>query len=739
MLRDAHRSSSAYQILILDLHIPDLSGLDILKAIKSDGLSLKTIVLSGEEELSHVAPILQLGAYDYLRKPFEVEHLLRSVGNALGAHQLEIEVAKMHDDAEANAQLYGFLLNASPDLVYMLDEKGQFRFANQQMDRIFDAQYEAMHGQNWQDLFTQQSGLGTALQHQFDERRTGVRATIAEEFEYESDVGNRHALELSAIGLYEGSNSAEAGKFLGTYGVIRDITEVKRTQRQLSQSQRKFYSLFMDSPDAVFISQIDGGSIVESNPNFASMYAALGAQEVNNDQFLWTKEYTREHFVTGLNLHPTHHESTFAKTVHGEQHHFEIRARRIEIEGQQCMVATLRDRTQERRAEQDRLALQGQLQQAGRMEAIGQVAGGIAHDFNNILASIIGYAELVMNARSRLESTQVDQYLHEVVTAGHRARDLISQMLTFTKAQRGDVSPVDITATISDVSRMLRAAIPSSIEITTDFGSNLPLVLVDPVQIQQVIINLLINARDAINGNGRIGISVQCLSQSAVCRTCGEQFSGQHVVISVSDTGHGIPPELLERVFEMHFTTRAPDKGTGFGLWMINNLVHEHHGHISVSSTVDVGTDFRICLPLADRKEVPATVAPTAKPRIEGRIVVVDDEVSVANFIGEVLRDKGYPTVVFTESPKALDYLTSHIEDVALLLTDGSMPAISGIQLVEHVRRTKPDLPVIFVTAYTQTTDTKMLHKLGVETYLQKPFSIDEMMSAVARHTKADA
>lgn len=737
-LRNAHAEGNPYQVLILDLHIPDLMGVDVLHAIKTQGLAVKTVVLSGESELSTIAPILKLGAYDYLRKPFQVPELVTSVANALSAFQLEQENKSMQLEAASNARLYQFLLNASPDLIYMLDEKGQFRYLNHQLDGVFDADYNSLTQTDWQYLFVGRAHLVDQLQHHFNERRTGIRATVGEEFTYTSSVGNQHTLELSAIGLYDGGSADSPGKFIGTYGVIRDVTETRRTRQALHQSQRKFHSLFVDSPDAVFIARIEDGLIIERNPNFENICAVMGVTDDRYDSFLWTEQQSRSDFILGLAANPEHFDWIFERDVQGEARFFEVRARQLELEGEQCMIATLRDRTHERRAEQDRLTLQEQMQQAGRMEAIGQVAGGIAHDFNNILASIIGYAELIMNARARLTEDQVDQYLGEVVTAGHRARDLISQMLTFTRAQRGEAHPVDIRETISDVSRMLRAAIPASITIDTEFADPLPAVIVDPVQIQQVVINLLINARDAINGNGRIAINVFEETRPALCHTCGEPISPGNVVIRVTDDGHGISEELMAKVFEMYFTTREPGQGTGFGLWMINNLVHEHHGHLTVESTAGKGTSFGIYLPTAAVDAAQEQLLQVPAPQMSGRIVVVDDEVSVANFIGEVLRDKGYPTLVFTESPQALDYLERNIDDVALLLTDGSMPLITGVELIQKLRTFNSELPVIYITAYTQSTDSKALTKLGVNRYLQKPFSIDDMLAAVADLTRSE-
>ena len=735
----AYEEGKPYEVLILDLHMPDLSGLEILQAIRERGLKVKTVVLSGERELSSVAPILNLGAYDYLQKPFQVQGLLNSVSHALSAYQLEEENTRMQAEAEENARLHEFLLNASPNLIYMLDADGRFQFINRQLDGIFDADYDNLIDTQWRSLFTGHQDLTEQLADRFNERRTGIRATVAEEFTYKNEIGVNHALELSSMGLYDGRNQEHTGKFIGTYGVIRDITEARRTRQQLRQNQQKFYGLFVDSPDAVFISRVEDGLILEQNPNFVAIRQVMGDGEQNHDAFLWSDDNPRSRFVAGLLENPLRFDWNFQREVQGERRFFEIRARLLLIQGEACMLAILRDRTHERRAEQDRLTLQKQMQQAARMEAIGQVAGGIAHDFNNILASIIGYAELVQNARQRLNEDEVNKYLGEVVTAGHRARDLIAQMLTFTRAKRGETSAVDITQTISDVSRMLRAAIPQTISVDTHFAENLPQVTVDPIQIQQIIINLLINARDAISGNGRIDIRVMPNEAPGTCHTCEEQINSGGVTITVSDTGHGVPPEIMLHIFEIHFSTRAPDKGTGFGLWLINKLVHEHSGHIGLTSTVDEGTTFSIHLPPADGATVAEDFLNVPAPKMSGRIVVVDDEASVAAFIGEALRDKGYPTVVFTDSPQALDYLRNHLDEVALLLTDGSMPLISGLELVEYVRSASTELPIIYITGYTQSTDTSALPRLGVNTYLQKPFSIDEMLKAVAQHTASQS
>ena len=423
------------------------------------------------------------------------------------------------------------------------------------------------------------------------------------------------------------------------------------------------------------------------------------------------------------------------RTLDDRQRYLEINARLLELEDEPCMLATVRDRSRERRAELQQQELQFQLQQAGKMEALGQLAGGIAHDFNNILASIIGYTELVMTSRHRLDDTRVDGYLKEVVTAGHRARDLISQMLTFTRAARGETRAVDIGDAIEDVSRMLRAAIPSTIRIETLIEPNLRTVRLDPMQFQQVIMNLMINARDAITGTGRITLRLATADGSPPCQVCGERLTGKHVTVSVEDTGHGIKPEDLQRIFEMYYTTREPGKGTGIGLWLVDGMVHGAGGHLSVDSRSGQGTRFSIHLPFEPETRV--TAAPTTpSTTLSGRIVVVDDEVSVSSFLGEILRHSGYETVVFNESPKALDYLVQHLDDVAVLLTDQAMPMLSGLDLAQFVKGRRPDLPVVLITGFSQAHDERKRTEVGVDHYLIKPFGIDALLDVIRGATR---
>jgi PAS domain S-box-containing protein len=594
-------STGRYPVLVLDLNMPAMGGLDILRGLAEAGADVKTIVLSGETDVASVAPVLRLGACDYLPKPCEPQQLLTSVGNALARVRLERENQTITQRARADQALHEFMLDTSPDPIFMLDQDGRFRFANRRFREVFALDSD-VNGVHWTTALG--GTLAALLRYRFNERRTAARATRHFEFRADTAAGGERYFDLAATGLYEQFPGAGNGGFVGTYGVLRDLTE-------------------------------------------------------------------------------------------------------------------------QRQAEAHRLALQTRLQQASKMEAIGQIAGGIAHDFNNILASIVGYAELVRNAHARLSAAQIESYLDEVVAAGHRAKDLIAQMLTFTRASRGAPQPVDIGATLQDVSRMLRAAIPAAIELRSEFAPNAQPVFADPVQLQQIIINLLVNARDAIDGRGVIEVTLQSGAQTTACAACGDRIDGEHTILAVTDSGHGIAEDIRSQMFEMYFTTREPGKGTGIGLWLVNRLIHEYDGHVTVVSTPGAGARFEIHFPRIEHDGLPG-VPPQASGARAGRIVLVDDEVSVANFMSEVLRNAGYEVVVFSESLPALRYLEHHHAHVAAVLTDHHMPLMTGFTLAERIRELRADLPVGLVTAFADPVATAPGSPF--DRVLAKPFRIDELL-----------
>ncbi|MEE4299650.1 MAG: response regulator [Pseudomonadales bacterium] len=599
-------------LLLLDLHMPVVDGYDVLTTLRGHDASPAVIILTGRADDADTRRLLRLGADDFLVKPYEPALLLSSISEVLARRAREQATTQLLERVRESDQLYRFLVEQSPDVIYTLDAEGRFSFVSSSAEAVLGRRPETLLGEHWSILFA--PGERERARYRFDDRRTGERATRDLELRLAGDdLTKPHWIQISATGLYS-PDGPDAKRFDGTYGVVRDVT-------------------------------------------------AARAQE------------------------------------------------------------------------DERVRLEGQLEQARRLEAIGQLAGGIAHDFNNILASMIGYAELAQ--MDTPEDGPVHQYLNEVVDAGHRARDLIAQLLNFSRSESGEARAVNVRRQVDDVARMLRAVIPTSVSIDIDTDQSDATIRIDPVQFQQVLLNLLINARDAVGSNGRIRIGIREARNVGPlqCSASGEFFSGDYVELEVADDGVGIAPDLLSHLFQPLVTARPSGSGTGFGLALIRSIVHRNSGHIVVESTRGEGTSFRIYLPRTDEcvaepvEETRRTPAPSSR---QAHVVVVDDEASVANFLRELLEHAGHRTTVFNDPETALGWLEQHITDVDLVISDQTMPRMTGLQLAEKLSRLRRELPVILCTGYGHEAASP--GRPGIAAVLPKPFEIREMLTTVDHH-----
>ena len=387
-------------------------------------------------------------------------------------------------------------------------------------------------------------------------------------------------------------------------------------------------------------------------------------------------------------------------------------------------------------------ALEKQLMQAQKMEALGQLTGGIAHDFNNMLASILGFTSLSMKiADKEKPGSKLSEYLGMVQKSGIRARDLIAQMLAFSRTDTSiDTQQIiNLDSTINEVVNMLKPMLPSSIEITTEIKDNTPAVRVDPVKINQVIMNLCINARDAMTRKGKIHILLhQTIIKEHDCSACHKKIAGQYVELCIRDNGSGIDPVILNRLFEPFFTTKEIGKGTGMGLSMVHGIVHNYNGHIIIESEANKGSAFRLLFPLATEddndktKTSPAEEISSYEITDTGQhIMVVDDEESITRFIRELLEDHGYKVTTFTSSNEALQYFTSHKDHIDLVITDQTMPNMSGTLMANSMLMKKPNLPIIICTGYNEDINKEKVRDMGIVNYFEKPFAIDALLQAV--------
>lgn len=384
----------------------------------------------------------------------------------------------------------------------------------------------------------------------------------------------------------------------------------------------------------------------------------------------------------------------------------------------------------------DEVKWEMQLRQAQKMEAIGTLAGGIAHDFNNILTAIFGYAEMARYKTS--EDSNVRRDLDQVLTACNRAKDLVRQILTFSRQGEQERRPVELRPIIKETLKLLRASLPSTIEINQDIllRSGEDRVLADPTQIHQVLMNLCSNAADAMLSSG--GALEVTLDQQDVDEDQARHFPGlhpgRHVRICVKDTGHGMDPEIMEHIFEPFYTTKGLGKGTGMGLAVVHGIVRNHNGAITVSSEVGQGSVFAVLLPQLEHTVV-QTPGMTAEPLPKGHetILLVDDEPALVSLGQQMLESLGYRVTTKTSSLGALELFRADPDRFDLVITDMTMPHLTGAGLTRELLAIRPNLPIILCTGFSELIDAEKARSLGVREYLMKPFVLRSMAESVRR------
>jgi PAS domain S-box-containing protein len=418
----------------------------------------------------------------------------------------------------------------------------------------------------------------------------------------------------------------------------------------------------------------------------------------------------------------------YALAADGSTRQFEAR---IVRSGPDEVVATIRDITGRKSAEAHRERLEQQLRQSQKMEAIGTLAGGIAHDFNNILTAILGYAELI-RAQVRGQ-TGVEERLAEITKAGARAKDLVSQILTFSRRQEHTRTTTSLGPAIEEALRLLRAAIPATIEIDAQVDPDLPPVLADATQIHQVLMNLAANAAAAMAGGpGRLSVRCAAVELDAASAADAGLRPGPFVRLTIEDTGCGMPPEVLERIFDPFFTTKGPGEGTGLGLSVVHGIVKAHEGAILVDSRVGVGTAFRMYFPaLTEREPSGARPGTTMIPGHGEHVLTVDDEPALVELLRDQLQTLGYRATAHVSPVEALADFLSRPLDFDVVLTDLTMPGMNGADLAERILRVRPDLPIVMATGYGHVMSEDRAREIGLRPLLYKPFTLAALGEAI--------
>lgn len=519
---------------------------------------------------------------------------------------------------------------------------------------------------------------------------------------------------------------------------VRAAAELERqradaAQRVLEQSYRE---IFEASEDGIFIHDVETGVILDVNPKACAACGytceelrGLDVGAISSGEHAYTLADANHYFARAKAGETVRFEWQ-RRNRDGSLHWDDVMLKQVTLAGQARILAFTREITA-------RKQLEAQLRQAQKMEALGHLTGGIAHDFNNILTSILGYAAMALERATDHGDTRQTRYLSQIQSAGERARDLIKQMLVFSRGGRGSPRPLQLPTLLREAVRLFGATFPATVEFRSELDERTPPVLLDPVQVEQVLMNLCINARDAMQGQGVLELRVGSVTVSdGVCASCRQSVQGEFVELSVADSGSGIAPAVLERMFEPFFTTKEVSKGSGMGLATTHGIVHEHGGHILVETAVGAGARFRVLFPpTLEAAAVPSPVPleTAARARWQGRVLLVDDETAVAEFMHDLLQSRGLTVTVAAQGLAALELYRHHPDDFDLVITDQTMPKMTGIVLAKELKTLRPELPVILYTGHSEELTPARIEAAGVTGFLRKPVVIDDLFKLIDR------
>jgi PAS domain S-box-containing protein len=624
-------------------------------------------------------------------------------------------------DSEAQ---YRAIFNASADALVLRD--AQFRIVD------VNATYESMSGYTRDEVLgldrvlANPAQLGATIRALHEQALRGTPIQLETQFLRRD--GGHYELELRGVPiLHRGQPHV---LYIG-----RDITQSRRADEALRDSEAQYRAIFNASADALVLRDADF-RIVEVNPAYLAMSGYTRDEAVGITGVLTQPAGEYEACMT-VHAHVLGGEQLRLETVEtrkdGSTFVSEVRGMPVVYRGRPHVLYVTRDITERRHAEAERAELEHRLRQAQKMEAIGQLTGGLAHDFNNILTSVIGYVAMAQERPAAQQDPALARPPGQARLAGERARDHVAQLLAFSRPRRGERRLLAAAPVSRHALQLLRSTLPTSIAVECDEPDpTVPPVLGDPVQLEQVLFNLCINARDAIHDHGEIRVRVgHSEPAGGHCASCGAGIEGTRWVwVEVCDDGDGMTPEVVEHMFEPFFTTKEVGRGTGMGLAMVHGIVHDHGGHLEVRSAPGQGSMFRILLPAAppgDWKPEPAATHASspgaAAPALHGRALLVEDDPIVSGYMVDLLTGWGLEVVLEHDPLRAARRFTDGQDNFDLLLTDQTMPGMTGLALARHASSHRPSLPILLYTGNDSDVAPDELARCGVRSLLRKPLS----------------
>jgi len=610
------------------------------------------------------------------------------------------------------------LLEASLDPLVTINSKGKITDVNQATEAATGVPRALLIGTDFTSYFTEPG-----------KARAGYRRVFEKGQVRDYPLAIRHASGSVTDVLYNAVVYRDAdGRVDGVFAAARDVTALRNAEK----ARLRLATAVEQLADGIAITDLDG-LVLSTNPAFGDHHDLPPDKIVGRSLQEILQIDGRDAESAGAmdrairsgkawNWHVT-------RRAPGKQVlEFELSVSPIRDEAGRLIhcIAVSRDVTQE-------IQLQERIRQWQKMEALGTLAGGIAHDFNNILLPILINTELSLCEEPA--DTPSARRLSQVLEAARRGKDMVRQIIAFSQQKEQDRQPVEIAPIVREALKLIRISLPKTIEIAERIEAPSAVIVADPTQIQQVLMNLGSNAAYAMREKG--GVLDVAVSEVALDRSQAEHFldvkPGSYVRLSVSDTGRGIPPEVMDRIFEPFFTTKKKGEGTGMGLAVVHGIVKSHSGGISVSSEVGKGTTFVIYLPRVAGEAVRAEEGSEPYARGTERILFVDDEDIQVRAMTRLLEHLGYRVVGLTDAVAALDLIREDPDAFDLVIMDQTMPKLSGGELAAEILRLRPGLPLILCTGYSETLDEEQALAMGIRAFVMKPFSVKEIALSIRR------
>lgn len=706
-----------FNLALIDIRLPDMKGIDLIAPLNQLHPDMVVIMITAYASTETAVRALNEGASAYIRKPLNMDEVLATVGDAVEKQALLMENRRLYKEtqlelaerkraqealrtSEAN---FRKVIEKNADAIIVVASDGVVRFANPAAGALFKCKTEKL--------------INTVF---------GFPMTLGENTEIDI-VGRNGETAIAEMRMVKTEWEREK-VYLAS---LRDITKRKQAEEALRESEESYRDLYQNAPNAYFSVSADGlilmcntaalrllgyhmKDMVEKN--ILDLYADT-PDNVSKVQEVFKRSKMGES-IRDVELqikHKNGHPIWISLSVEP------IRDRDGNVTESRSMVIDISERKR----------LEAQLRQAQKLEAIGTLAGGIAHDFNNILSATIGYAELAIDD---VESgTELQNKLQEIVKAGNRAKRLVKQFLSFSRQAEEEKRPLQISPIVKEVLKLLRASLPTNIEIRHHIEPDTGIIETDSTQIHQVLMNLCINAGYAMHGKGGV------LEVSLANVELDSNFTAQHpgidpstyLRLTVSDTGQGMTPEVLERLFEPYFTTKEKGEGTGLGLAVVHGIVQSHKGTITVYSNPGKGSTFHVYLPVIE-KGISAEIE-AAEPLSMGheRILFVDDDQAIVDIGKDMLERLGYTVVASTNSIEALEVFRAQPEQFDLVITNMTMPKMTGDKLAGELMRIRSDIPIVLCTGYSDGITEERAKAMGIRAFVMKPILKHEMAETI--------